>query len=193
MKKTVIGIIVAAVVLYMWGFLYWGIGNEFYATKIWKHAADDEATGDVLREHFPENGTYLVPGYEADVTKAEALYKKGPVAFVHMLHISGREMMDPTIMINGFLLNLVVIIMIAMLLRQVAPALPSFAAKAKFSALAGLTAAVLIDCGDAVWWQIDWSWKLYNAFYDFSAWLITGVVLSWFLSSESTDETPAAS
>lgn len=42
----------------------------------------------------------------------------------------------------------------------------------------GLTSAVLIDAGDAVWWQIAWPWKLYQAFYDVSAWAIAGVHLS---------------
>lgn len=52
-----------------------------------------------------------------------------------------------------------------------------------FVALVGLTAAVLIDGGDAVWWQIPWPWKLYQAFYDFSFWLIAGLILARFIGA----------
>ncbi len=34
MKKTIIGVVIAQVVLYVFGFLYWGLGP--YPTMIWK-------------------------------------------------------------------------------------------------------------------------------------------------------------
>ena len=180
MKRMIIGVVVAAVVLYMWGFVYWGFGP--YGKMIWKQTQDDAAAGQVLLEHFPQNGTYFVPGMGNEEEKREALYDNGPVAFVHMISASGRPMVDSSIMIQGFVLNLVVILLIAFLLRQVAPALPTYFDRVKFSALAGLTAAVLIDCGDAVWWQIDWPWMLYTGFYHFSAWTLTGLILAKFIA-----------
>ncbi len=134
-----------------------------------------------MLQHFPENGTYYVPGFDQDQEQIEQLFSSGPVAFVHMLSATGRSMTDSSIMIQGFFLNLIVIVLIAVLLRQVCSALPTYLDRVKFVALAGLTAAVLIDCGAAVWWQIDWSWKLYGAFYDFSAWLISGIILAHFI------------
>ncbi len=183
MKKTAIGVIISAVVLYLWGFLFWGFGP--YARMIWQHTGDDAAAGQALLEHFPDNGTYFVPGLDADPSKMEALYASGPVAFVHMLAVDGRPMFDSSIMINGFFLNLVVILLIAVLMRQVRSALPTFVDCVKFSALAGLTAAILIDLGDSVWWQIDWPWMLYNALYHLVAWLIVGAILAKFIDSGS--------
>jgi len=179
MKKTVMGVVIAAVVLFLWGFVYWGFGP--YRTMIWQQASDDVVAGEALREQFPTDGTYFVPGAGHDQATAEELYLRGPVAFVHMISASGRPMFEMSIMIQGFILNLVVIILIAILLRQVASALPTYSQRVRFSALAGLTAAVLIDCGDAVWWQIDWPWMLYNGFYHFTAWLITGLILAKFV------------
>ncbi len=113
------------------------------------------------------------------------------MAFVHMLSIDGRAMADPSIMIQGFILNLVVIVLIAVLLRQVCSALPAYSDRVKFSALVGLTAAIFIDCGGAVWWQIDWPWKLYQAFYSFSACVLIGLVLARFIEPESKQESPS--
>lgn len=189
MKRTALGVIIAAIVLFAWGFLYWGFGP--YRTMIWKQSTDDIAAGKALLEYFPQNGTYFVPSFNRDEETAQTLYEAGPVAFVHMLSISGSSMADFSLMINGFILNLVVIVLIAVLLRQVCAALPTYIDRVKFVALAGLTAAVFINCGDAVWWQIDWSWKLYQAFYSFSAWLIIGLILAKFIEPEEKQTSPS--
>jgi hypothetical protein len=179
MNRTVVGIVLACMVLYFWGFLYWGMGP--YKTQIWKHTRDDATAGAALREQFPENGTYLVPGFANDEQKREELSKKGPVAMVHMIAIGGMPGMDPSTFIYGFILNLVVIVLIALLLRQVATSLPTYFDRVKFVTLAGLAAALLIDGGDIAWWHIGWQWKLYQAFYAVSFWILTGLVLGWFV------------
>ena len=148
MKRFVVGVFVASVVLYVWGFLYWGMGP--YGTWIWKHASDDEAAGAALLEHFPENGTYYVPGFHHDAETVERLFQKGPLAFVHMLSTGGGSSVDPAIMINGFVLNTIVVVLIALLMQAVAAALPTYWNQVRFAALGALAAAILIDLGDAV-------------------------------------------
>lgn len=184
MKKAVLGVALAAIALFFWGFVYWGFGP--YRTMIWLQANDDEQAGAALLDHFPDNGTYFVPGADHDQATAEGLYEQGPIAFVHMISASGRPMFDTSIMIQGFLLNLVVIVLIAVLLRQVVIALPTYWDRVKFSALSGLIAAILIDCGDSVWWQIDWPWMLYNGLYHLTAWLLTGLILAKFIEPNQT-------
>jgi len=189
MKNSIKGVAIAAVVLFFWGFLYWGLGP--YRTMIWQPNADDVAAGRALLKHFPKDGTYYVPGFTQDEATVEKLFADGPIAFVQMISASGRSMHDPTIMIQGFILNLVVIVLIAMLLRRVCSALPTYLDRVKFVALAGLAAAVLVDLGDAVWWQIAWSWKLYQAFYTLTACVITGLILAKYITPDS--DQPAAS
>jgi hypothetical protein len=182
MKRTLIGVAIACVVLFFWGFLYWGLGP--YKTLIWKHARNDAAAGAALREQFPENGTYLVPSFTNDEKTMEELSKKGPVAFVHMLAVDGTATFDPMMLIKGFVLNLIVIVLIALLLRRVATSLPTYLERVTFVALTGLTAALLIDGGDVAWWNISWAWKLYQGFYSVSFWILTGLILAWFVTPE---------
>ncbi|HUG82286.1 MAG TPA: hypothetical protein VML01_11530 [Bryobacterales bacterium] len=65
-------------------------------------------------------------------------------------------------------------------MKLAAPALPSYGAVLKFTALAGLTATVMIDFGDPVWWLNSWGWKFHMAAYHVVSWIITGLVLAKF-------------
>ena len=76
-------------------------------------------------------------------------------------------------------------LLIAILLRRVATALPTYFDRVRFVTLIGVTAAVLIDVGDVTWWHIDWQWKLYQAFYDVSFWFLTGLVLGLFVKART--------
>jgi hypothetical protein len=122
-----------------------------------------------------------VPNFDHDDATKEALFKAGPVAMIHMTHPAGRPLMDPTIMAGGFALDVVALVLIAIILHRLAPGMPRYADRVKLVALIGLTAALLIDGGDAIWWKIPWEWKLYQAFYDFSFWLIAGLILAKFV------------
>ena len=184
MKQTIFGIVLAQVVLYFFGFLYWGLGP--YPTLIWKQAKDTAAAAQALREQFPQNGTYLVPSTAGSPEDVDKAMRQGPVAFVHMLRVEGRPQMEPSIMATGFVTNLIVIVLIALLLRRAAPALPTYADRAKFVAFAGFIAAFFIaaffiDGGEIVWWQMPADWKLYQAGYDFLFWVIAGLILSRFV------------
>lgn len=186
MKRTIIGIVIASIVLYVWGFLWWGLGA--YPRKIWQQPVDQSAARSALRQHFPENGPYFIPAWTDDTSAAESAYLEGPVAFVHMLHVDGRPMVDAGIMIRGFINNVLAIVLIALLLRKAAPALPSWGRRARFVALVGLAATVLTEIGDAVWWEIDWNWKLYQAAYFMGFWMIAGLILAAFVTSEPRAE-----
>ncbi len=101
-----------------------------------------------------------------------------------MLAVDGRPMFAPSIMIQGFLLNLAVVVLITLFLRQCADAFPKFADRVKLIVLVGLTATIAIDGGEIVWWQIPAAWKIYQAVYDFSVWLIAGLIMTRFVAPQ---------
>lgn len=176
MARTVIGVIIASIVIYAWGFVYWGMGP--YQKHIWKHLKSGDEAGRALLMHFNERGTYFVPAFDEDAEALDARYKAGPVAMVHMVAPKGRPMVDATIMGTGFLLNTFVVILVAILLHNITPHMPSYMSRVGIVALAGITASVLIDGGDVVWWQIPWEWKLYQATYNVSVWIIAGLIMA---------------
>ena len=181
MKQRVIGIVLATVAVYFWGFLYWGISPVPYTA--WKQTNGDEAAQKALLEHFPESGTYYLPERYHDEETTNRLFEAGPVGFVH-INLEGRPAVDPSIMGAGFVFTLVAVLMISMLMAKAAPAFPSYTDQVKFAALTGLTAVVMIEFGEAVWWQVSWQWKIFQAFYNFVAWTTAALVLAKFSGSQ---------
>ena len=91
-----------------------------------------------------------------------------------------------------FVLILVSCLLLVTILRIAAPATPTYRERVQLVALVGLAAALVIDIGDVVWWYLPLHWKLYQAFYDFTAFLIPGLVLARFVTpgaKELTDVT----
>ena len=111
---------------------------------------------------------------------------------MHMLAPKGRSRVDATIMGTGFVLNLVVIVLVAVLLHNVTPFMPTYLGRVGLVTLAGITASVLIDGGDVVWWQVPWEWKLYQATYNVSVWIIAGAILAAFVRSPKAAAPPKA-
>ena len=147
------------------------------------------AAGKALLDLLPTSGTYYIPSPRHDADTLSGLFEAGPIAFIHF-HRQGRPQHDPTIMIKGFFLDLGVVILLAALLRTAAPALPTFTAHLKFLTLVALTATVLIDLGDIVWWTLPWPWKLHQAAYNLTAILIPGLVLARFIRPDQRTAAP---
>ncbi len=75
MARTVIGVIIASVVIFVWGFFYWGFGP--YREHIWKHLKTGDAAGRALSTHFSERGTYFVPADDEDPDETGRLRHDG--------------------------------------------------------------------------------------------------------------------
>ena len=176
MQKTIIGIVVTTLVLYVWGFLYWGVSTIPYS--YWKQTSDDAMAQEMLSEHFPESGTYFIPGVGNDPEMRQTLYRNGPTGFIHIKH-GGRAEMDSTTMIAGFLLNLIVVVLLAAFFKVAGAT--EFRDFARLSVVGGAVAVVAIDVGDMIWWQVPVEWKIWQLFYDYTLWIIAGHLLGIFM------------
>ena len=177
MGRFLLGVALATLALYGWGMLYWGFNPLPYT--VWQRTPDDAAAGQALREHFPADGTYYLPGLYNDPATLARLHESGPVAFVHITAALGRPQNDTRVLVAGFLLDLFVVVLLALLLRRAS--LHHHGARVVLVLLAGSAAVVLIDAGDAVWWYLPWPWKMQQAVYDWSAFAVAGLVLAAFV------------
>ncbi len=180
MVRFIVGTLVTSVALFMWGFVVWG-GAIPFQEMVWKKPVADSEAGSLLKKQFPENGVYIYPPMTGDMEADEKRHQAGPIAFVHMLRVDGRPMMDTSIMIGGFILNTVFVALVAGLLWSLRESLCTYKSRFILVAAFGLIAAVFINIGDAIWWQIDLKWKLYQAFYTLSACMLTGAILAAFV------------
>ena len=149
--------------------------GDSYAT--WKQASGgDEAVQQALLAHFPEDGTYYVPGMHNEEADLNRLMEQGPAAFVHIVARDGRPLMDPTIMFCGFILCTAVAALASGLLGMAR--IESYSRRVAFVAMVGLTVAVTAHIGDAVWWLISIEWKLAQFFYDIVSFALVGAILA---------------
>jgi hypothetical protein len=175
--KLVFGCVLAAIAMFVWGAVFW---MSPFPVSTLARTADDVAAGKALLEHFPVSGTYFIPGHYNDPGKIAELSAAGPIATVHLLR-EGRPMMDPRLLVQGFLHGLMSVFLLALLLQLALPGLGSYGARVGFTLLAGLAAAIFINLGDPIWWYQSWGWHLYRALYTVSAWLVAGLVLAAFV------------
>jgi hypothetical protein len=180
MKRLLIGTTVAAVALFLWGFLYWGASPV--AWMIIGPVPDEAALQADLRETLPDAGAYLLPhptNEDAETHAARA--KAGPVATL-LVH-GGADPDDPTPFLGGFVHMWVSALLMGLLLRRVAPT--SLGSAVAVAALAGLGAAVWSNLGRPVWYWQPWDYHLLFAVYDFTGWVVAGLVLAYFVRARS--------
>ena len=108
MKKYVFAPALAALAMFFWGFLYWGVLNLPY--KSLGTVDDESATALALGKLFPASGAYLLPSPRSGEAKAEELMKRGPIAQVFIVK-EGMAPVDPAVLIRGFIHNLVIAIL----------------------------------------------------------------------------------
>ncbi|MDX1548809.1 MAG: hypothetical protein R3247_17555 [Rhodothermales bacterium] len=180
MKKLLLGTFLATLTLFIWGFLFWGTP---WPNPAFQHLdlEDEVAVWESLRDHIPASGTYYFPdvqregGFEA----AAARHDEGPLATV-MIHAEGMPVMSPAVFVLGFLHMFVSALLMALLLRTAAPALTTYRRRAGFVASVGLVVAVWANLGEPVWNYHAWSFELMQAAYDWTSWILAGLVLARF-------------
>jgi hypothetical protein len=187
MKNFVLAPALAALAMFVFGFLYWGATTLPY--RVLSSAGDDSATALALGKIFPATGTYLVPGMGTPEPRRGELFQRGPFALVHFVK-EGMPQMDPKLLAQGYAHEFMLCLLLAIMLNGAAPSFKCFSCRVKFSATIGLVIAAA-DLGNSIWWHHALSWELVQGLYTLGAFIIAGVVLAFFLTPQVT-ATPAA-
>ena len=177
MKRTLTGILIATVALFAWGAAFW---MNPLAMRAFEHVVDNDAAGQALLDHFPATGTYYVPSEMENQEAWSALHERGPLAMVH-IRTAGAPVMAPGMFVRGFLHELVVVALIALLLRMAAPALRTYGARVGFVLLAGAAAALFNHLSFLIWWYHPAPFHWVTGLYDVTGWLVAGLVLAAFV------------
>lgn len=170
MVRVTAGIGVTAVVLFIFGFLYWGLSPLPYTSL--NATADQEAALGDLRRHFPETGAYLVPAPDN-----MELLAKGSQAMIYVDHEVPASQPDPGAMALGLVHNILIALVVFLLLRNQ----EGMSQYLRTGALAGLAAVVVIEGSDVLWWLYPLSWKLYGAVYHFLCFVLAAALLGKFM------------
>lgn len=178
MLKPLLGAVLAAVAMFVWGFAYWGSGIVDPFSHMSPEA--ETAIGTTLKTNLPADGVYFVP--DSKVGSQEEWFNRmtaGPVAMINF-RSGGTAPMQQT-MIFGFLHMLATTLLLMCLLLFVFPA-PTFAARFQRVVAIGFVAAFFAHLGQPIWWHWPWTHALIGAFYDFGAYVIAGATLAYFVT-----------
>ncbi len=184
MGKTIGGILLAALALWLWGFLFWGLNPMPYET--WSATKDDAAAQAALREHFPEGGTYFIPSRAHPLEQQQALLEAGPWGFVEISYAK-RAPFEMSTMVYGLGVNLVFAAVLALLMYRVRNTARTYSGRLGVPLWLAVASVVLFEGGDVVWWGLAADWQLQQAIYHFVGVFLTGAVLAYFIKGEARE------
>jgi hypothetical protein len=148
----------SAVLMFLWGFVYWGPVLNMTGRLMAPLPADKEL--DILAPMRSANlpdGMYVRPGPlmphsdEKATAQWEAKVKEGPI--LHMAyHAGGISPMDPTTLAKGFAHSFVIALLAGILLAMVAHSLPTYGGRVAVLLLVTVIAAAWTNVGNVIWW-----------------------------------------
>jgi hypothetical protein len=190
MKRLVIGSLVAAVVMFFWGFVFWQVLPAKFA--VMKGVPNDAEVMEVLKKNLPESGVYLAPypdeaALSGDNKAArEELAKRheaGPLVQI-TYRKEGVKMLNPLVFAAGFGHFLLSALVGALLLQFALPNLPSYLCRVGYVGLLGLFAGLFIDLSTPIWFHHPIVFPAYNFAYHATSWLVAGLVLGAIVKPE---------
>jgi hypothetical protein len=146
MKRIGIAAVVGGIVLFVWAFISW----MFIPWHMINGLPDEQGVAQALVSTGAESGIYSLPGIDAETHAGlsaeereaaeetwKARYKEGPVALI-VYKNKGQNPLSVVTMFIGFVLEVLVAAVAAILLSMAAPALPGFVARVGFVLLLGV-------------------------------------------------------
>lgn len=173
MRSLPVGALVAAIVMFLLGFVFFGLlGMMLFAPL---DPATATALQGALGQHLSATGTYMVPG-------DEEAWRIGPSAVVNFVAAGGANSI-PMAMGMGFLHFVVSAFLIGLGLK----AAGGDAQRQMGVALwYGLAAAVFMHLGDPIWYGFGWRSTLIEFAFDAVIFIAGGLVLAkWFTSERA--------
>jgi hypothetical protein len=176
--KAFTGIVLAAVVMFLWGFLFWTISP--LPKQILKTAPDEPALAQALSGQLKDSGVYVLPGMSDRRPESEYVSrtKSGPLAWV-IFRREGTDPVNPTTFVAGFLHMLVSVAILAWLLRLAGP--DAYTGRLGLGLVAGLAGSVFSNLGKPIWWIQPWNFHTLNFAYDITSWALAALVLAHFV------------
>lgn len=171
MARWLLGALGAAVAMFLWGFVFWGLLGGAGALRT---LPNEDAVRDALQGGALATGTYFLPA----MVPGQPPPERGPIVKIYY-QADGVFPMTPARMGTGFLHLWLAALLAGGLLSLVAAPLGSYGRRVGFVLLLGLFAAFVIPVGDAIWWHHPLAFQLTQFAYHAVGWLLAGLVLAW--------------
>ena len=178
--RVLLASVAAAVLMFIWGFLFWGLSG--INVQLLKPLPAELDVLAALRNSQAESGIYVYPmppakGDEEAQAECERKFREGPLLQLAYRR-EGKEPMAPLMFAQGLALSFSVALLTSCLLALAARGLPHFGGRLVFVLLVSLVAAIWSNVGDVVWWFHSPKYCLGNMAYMMGSGLVMGLVLA---------------
>jgi hypothetical protein len=189
MIRTVIGGLVAGIIIFVVGFIFWAtpLGELAYSRA-------DEAQNAAVQASLAQNltpsgtGTYIIPAHNS--AAGAVLYAKGPIATVHF-NTRGYSPDDMSMILPGFIVAVVAGLLIAFGLAAVGGG-RSFAELARLVVCVSLGFTVWEYLGSPIFNHYGWGHWIYAFVAESVSLILAGLVVARFFMPHHRSEAPAA-
>ena len=184
MIRTVIGGLVAGIVIFVIGFIFWAtpLGELAYSKA-------DEAQNAAVQASLAQNlspggtGTYIIPAHNS--AAGAVLYAKGPIATVHF-NTRGYSPDDMSAILPGFIVAVAAGLLIAFGLAAAGGR--SFADLARLVICFSLGFTVWEYLGSPIFNHYGWGFWIYTFIAESVALIVAGLVVArWFVPHDRVE------
>jgi hypothetical protein len=188
MIRTVIGGLVAGIIIFVIGFVFWAtpLGELAYSKA-------DEAQNAAVQSSLAQNltasgtGTYVIPAHNS--AAGAVLYARGPIATVHF-NTRGYSPDDMSAILPGFIVAAIAGLLIAFGLAAVGGR--SFADLARLVVCFSLGFTVWEYLGSPIFNHHGWGFWIYTFIAESVALIVAGLVVArWFVSHHRSEAAAA--
>lgn len=177
MTRLLAGSFVVALVSWVWSVLFYVVSPIPYYTVA--ATRDDLAAGAALLEHFPESGTYILPGRSSSAAVRAEMRASGPVATVYIKR-EGAPMSSPGKIIVGTLHGVVIGFLIGLGMRWLTRRGWNWRDKTAVAAIFGTAYTAYPRVADMIWSDFPQGYQLMMIFSDGVSWILMAAVMAWF-------------
>jgi len=177
MLRFLLGCFLVAVVSWVWSVAFYVISPVPYYTV--SETRDDLAAGQALLKHFPETGTYILPGRIAGDEVRTQMRAKGPVATDYITREGSPDASPLKIFIgtfNGMVIGALIGLAMLLLNRHTTDYWSHVAIGSTF----GVAYTAYPRFADIIWSDFPYGYQMMMIFSDGFSWILMVLVMAWF-------------
>ena len=188
--------LLSAVVLFVWGYVFWSASGIMY--QFMYQLPDADKVVQLFQAHDLPSGNYVIPFPDQAAMNGTDREKqgnylarrdKGPLMEIIYRKHGAHGPNDPQFLARGFCYYFAASLLAGVLLIMAQPGLPRYPMRVLFVFLAGVFATVAVSFTKPIWFFHPWPAVLYEAAFQTIGWLLAGIMLG--LVIRPTKETTA--
>lgn len=176
MKKKLISVILGGIVLFIWGFISWGVLP--WHSAVTNRLTDESEVARVLKQNAPTSGVYFLPFAEEDFKLGET------TAFLNILP-NGYHGDMGQMMTTGMIGQLISAFLMLLILQNTSHS--GYWGKVRFITLVGFSIAFISHYTYWNWFEFGTSYVLLTILDALIGWFLAGLVMAKFHDSEDLE------